>query len=218
MMRSCRAARCGSRIVPFESLAISPTWRPRLWTCLELQHLFDPEGDRRAVATGPTAIRVEDDVEAFAPQRGRDPERTLALSLVAAGDDHRLRRARLPEVPCAEIDAVGGDQLDLLVVGLKLERREGEVVQRARFCRHERPAIEEVGRADVQDEQDGRDQHQVGHRDLPEDYSKTRLRAYSSSGTRRVSRMTSASGTTSTSPFRRIGITPLLPAEISSDA
>src|SRR5260370_20052265 len=110
---------------------------------------------------------------------------------MADGDDHRLRRPWLPEVPCAEIDAVGGDQLDLLVVGLKLERREGEVVERARFCRHERPAIEEAGRADVRDEQDGRDQHQVRHRDLPEDYSKTRLRADSSSVTRRLSPVTS---------------------------
>src|SRR6266849_4066048 len=34
---------------------------------LQLQHLFDPEGDGRAVAPGPPAIRVQDDVEAFAP-------------------------------------------------------------------------------------------------------------------------------------------------------
>src|SRR5260370_37317701 len=119
---------------------------------------------------------------------------------MADGDDHRLRRARLPEVPCAEIDAVGGDQLDLLVVGLKLERREGEVVERARFCRHERAAIEQVGGAHVRDEQDGRDQHQGRQRDLAVDYSEARLRAYSPSGTQRVSRLTSASGATFTPP------------------
>src|SRR5712692_8841152 len=188
---------------------------------LQLQHLLDPERDGRAITPWPAAIGVEDDVEALAPKRRRDPQRTLALPFVAAGHDHRLRRSRLPEVPRPEVDAVRGDELHLLVVGLELEGREGEVVKRTGLRRHESPAIQEIGRGDIEDQECGGNQHEIRHRKLNRSlrlHSKTRVRAYSSSGTRRVSRMTSAIGTTSTSPLRRIGITPLRPAPISSTA
>src|SRR5207245_7338385 len=54
---------------------------------LELEHLLDAEGDRRPVAAGHAAIRVEDDVEALPPQRDGDSERALPLPFVPAGDD-----------------------------------------------------------------------------------------------------------------------------------
>src|SRR2546427_625052 len=70
------------------------------------------------------------------------------------------------ELVTAEVDAVGGDQLDLLVDGLELERSEGEVVEGARLRGHERPAVQVIGRDDVQQEESGGDQHDVRHRDL----------------------------------------------------
>ena len=81
-----------------------------------------------------------------------DAERPLALSLMPARDDHRLRRARLPEVPGAEVHAVGGRQLDLLVVGLELEWGEGEVVEPDRLRRQERSPVELVGEGEKEDQ------------------------------------------------------------------
>src|SRR6202011_4595847 len=104
---------------------------------LQLQNFLDSEGDWRTIAAGPAPIRIKDDVEPLAPERRRDPKRALSLSLVAAGDDHRLRRAGLPKKPRAEVDAVGGDELHFLVVGLELERREREVVEGPRLGRDE---------------------------------------------------------------------------------
>src|SRR5207245_8807992 len=112
---------------------------------LQLQNFLDAECDGRAVAAGPAPIRIEDDIEPLAPECRRDTERALTLSFVAAGDDHCLRRAWLPEKPRAEVDAVGGDELDLLVVGLELEGRDGEIVERPRLGRPEGPPVQVIG-------------------------------------------------------------------------
>src|SRR6266536_2861621 len=112
---------------------------------LELEHLLDAERDGHAVAPRHAAIRIEDDVEPLAPQGDRDPEGALTLALVAPRDDDRLRRARLAEMPGAEVDAVGGGQLDLFVVGLELEGREGEVVEPDRLRRQEGAPVDLVG-------------------------------------------------------------------------
>src|SRR2546427_625050 len=72
------------------------------------------------------------------------------------------------EVELVTADGVnfGGDQLDLLVVGLELERSEGEVVEGARLRGHERPAVQVIGRDDVQQEESGGGQHEIRQRDL----------------------------------------------------
>src|SRR5919204_76670 len=90
-----------------------------------------------AVAARHAAVGVEDDVETLAPERDCDAERALTLAFVAARDDHRLRRSRT-EVPRAEVDPVGGDELHVLVVRLELEWREGEIVEPYRPRRQER--------------------------------------------------------------------------------
>ena len=111
---------------------------------LELEHLLDAECDRRAVAPRHAAIRIKDDVEPLAPQRRRDAEGVRPLALVPAGDDHGLRRAGLAEVPGAEGDAVGGDELHLLGVSLKLKGGEREVVEEGRLRGHKRPPVDAI--------------------------------------------------------------------------
>jgi hypothetical protein len=130
---------------------------------LQLQHLFDPERDRRAIAARHAAIRVEDHVESLAPQRGRDAERVLALALMTPRDDDGLRRPRLSKVPGAEVDTVGRHQLDLFRVGLELERREGEVVEGGRRVGYECPPVELVRQGDVQHQHDRADNSHVSH-------------------------------------------------------
>ena len=119
---------------------------------LQLEHLVDAEGDRRAVAAGHAAVRIEDHVEAFSPQGRGDAQRVGALALVPSRDDDRLRRARLPEVPGPKADAVRCDQLDLFRIRLKLEWREREVVEKRGPCRHECAPVDGIGNQDVGNE------------------------------------------------------------------
>ena len=131
---------------------------------LQLQHLLDAEGDRRAVAARHAAVGVDDDVEALAPQSDRDPECALPLALVPTRHDDRLRRTGLPEVPRAEVHAVCGDQLGVLVVRLELERSEGEILETSRPHRRERAVVHDVGDGDVGRQQDKDDEDRVLHR------------------------------------------------------
>src|SRR5206468_7960499 len=125
---------------------------------LELEHLFDAEGDGRPVAARHAAIRIKDDVETLAPQRDRDPEGPLTLALVAPGDDDRLRRPGLAEMPGAEVDAVGGGQVHLLVVGLELKGGEREVVEPDRPGRQEGAAVELVCEGEPEDQESENDE------------------------------------------------------------
>src|SRR5919204_925126 len=116
-----------------------------------------------AVAARHAAVGVEDDVETLAPERDCDAERTLTLAFVAARDDHRLRRSRT-EMPRAEVDAVGGDELHVLVVRLELERRECEIVEPDRSWRKKCAAIHLVRKGDEKKEETDDDEDHIGHR------------------------------------------------------
>src|SRR6266516_4627007 len=85
----------------------------------------------------------------------------LSLPFVPAGDDHGLRRPGLAKMPGAKVDAVRGDELDLLVVRLELEGSEGEVVEPARSRRHERAPVDRVGQDGVQEQKPGDDEARV---------------------------------------------------------
>src|SRR5258708_19795748 len=81
---------------------------------------------------------------------------------MASGDDDGLRRAWLPEQPRAQVHTAGCDQLDLLVIGLELERSEREVVEEGRPCGTNRPPVQRVGHCDVQDQQACSDESHEG--------------------------------------------------------
>ncbi len=66
-------------------------------------------------------------------------------------------------MPGAEVDAVRGDQLDLFVVGLELERGEREIVEDLGLIRHKRSAVQLKGQSDVNKKSCGADQNYVGH-------------------------------------------------------
>src|SRR5207247_10840239 len=88
----------------------------------------------------------------------------LALTLVAPGDDHGLRRPGLAKMPRAEVDAIRGDQVDVLVIGLELERREREVVQPDRPRWQERMTVYLERHGDIEQRQTDRDQEPEGER------------------------------------------------------
>ena len=134
---------------------------------LQLQHFLDSERDRCPVAAGHAAIRIENHVESLAPQCGRDAEGILPLAFMPTGDDHGLGRTRLSKMPGAKVHAVRRDQLGLFVVGLKLEGREGEIVEEGRPVRDERAPVHLEGQADVEDQQARADERGVGHRSHP---------------------------------------------------